>query len=140
MFKVHRHTADQEAWIQLISLENPRQHGRGGRFAVCARHRQHVPVAQHPSAQPLGSGHVVDLAVQDVFNGFATTRLTRVANDDHVRSRLEMFGIKRLERFDAFAGQLVAHRWVNWAVVSVHFITQLLGKYRETAHQSTADT
>ena len=63
--KIQRHTAHQKARLQSGAFQNPCQHGRGGGFAVGARHGQHMPALQHVLGQPLGAADVGRARIQN---------------------------------------------------------------------------
>ena len=53
--EVERHAGDEESGLESGGVENHREHRRGGRLAVGAGNRDHVPVREHLLRQPRGA-------------------------------------------------------------------------------------
>ncbi len=62
-----RHAADQEARIQAGLFQYPGQQRRRRRLAVGAGNAQHPATAQDVFGQPLRTGHVGQVAVEDLL-------------------------------------------------------------------------
>ena len=145
--KIQWHAADQKAWLQAGSLQNPGEH-RGCRgLAMGAGHGQHMAALQHMLGQPLGAAGVRGAGIQ---NGFHQRKLGRaiiqagpadhIAHHIHVRLQCELVGAKAFDQLNAQRAQLVAHRRVDAAVAARYLVPGLTGQGGHATHEGATNT
>ncbi len=66
--EIFQYAANKEARCESGIFQNPREHRRGGRFAVRPRHAEYPMMVQHVFRQPLRTGNIRQPAVQNRLN------------------------------------------------------------------------
>ena len=136
--EVGRHAADHEAGVLPAGLQNPRQHGAGGRLAVGPRHDQGLPAADEELLQCLGQRDVPQPALKDGLD-LLVASAHRVADDDQVGLVDEILGVVALHHADALLFEHRNHRRVHVLVGAGHVVTAFLQQRGHGAHRRAAD-
>ena len=107
--------ADHEAGVQPGVLHQPRQHGRGGGFAVGAGHHVVALAAQEVFLHRLRQGEVAQAPLEHGFH-LLIAAAHGVADDDDVRVRGDVGGLVAFKQGDALLLQEGGHGGVNVGV------------------------
>ena len=119
-------------------MQNPREHGAGGGFAMRARDGQHPPPPQDMPAEPGGSGCIGNAPVQHRLHQ-RIAAAQRIAEQHAVRRRGEMRGVIAGAPADFGFGQQLAYRRIQRVVAAVHLVTCGAGELGYPGHQGAAD-
>ena len=110
------HAADEITGVEPGALQDPGHHTGGRGLAVRTRHGNHPAVRQHVCTQPLGTGHVAQPAVEDVFDRLVASGKPRVADDHEIGFWIQVAGVETLERVYLRLRELIAHRRIQGVV------------------------
>src|SRR6056297_708697 len=106
---------------------------------MSAGHSHHPAVPEHLPTQPLGSGHIVNIAVKYRFD-FRIATGHGVADEHKVRLRLQVIRAIPFHQADTLSLQLSAHGRINALVGAGHGVAQLPGQNRQAAHEGATDS
>ncbi len=137
--EVARHAAHQEARVIAGVLQNPGEHRRGGRLAVCAGYSEHPLLPQHIVAQPLRPRDIGQVAVEDGFHQRVAPR-DHIANHIQIGTDRQLRRIEALDQLDPLGFELGAHRRVDVGVAAGDAVPGLAGDEGDPAHEGAADS
>src|SRR5579862_1039444 len=113
--EILRYATDQEAGRKAGMLEYPREHRAGGGLAVRTGNGEYPAVLQDMAGQPFRARNVGQAAIEHrLDHGHAASH--DVADDDHIRPRLELRRLEALHQLDAERLELRAHRRIDVSV------------------------
>ncbi len=136
--EVLRHPADEKAGRHAGVFQQPGQQTGGRGFAMGAGYRQYPAILQHMPRQPFGAGHVGHALIQHVLHCRVAAG-HGIADDDHVRGRLQMLGTVPLLQGNTLFAELGTHRRIDVGVRAADLMAQFACQQRQRPHERTAD-
>ena len=137
--EVQRHPADQESRVEPRVCEHPGEHARGGGLAMGAGHAQYPTPPQQVGLEPFGAGTVGQTLIQHVFD-CRDAAAHSVADDHHVRCRVQVRGVVTLHQGDPRGLELGTHRRIDVGIGTGHAMAQGAGELGDAAHEGAADS
>ena len=136
--EILRHATDKKARVLAGCLQDPRQHGGGGRFAVGAGDCEHPLSLQYVFCQPLRAGGIRLPTVEDFFDQGGAAG-DDVADHPQVGLQADLLGAVTFDQRNALRLELAAHRRIDIGIAAGYLVSSLSRDGGDAAHESTAN-